>query len=402
MGAILLAPTILAWLFVRFIVDVSRVVFLTPLKVWRYEGPPPLAWLGVTGDLVFRMAISPVSTTIRVQFHQLKQMTSRYATLIHNLSLYCHYVYDRYVVHAPLCMVGRLVGRRSPYEFRGTHLGKSEGFLEYLVAPRSDVSDIIHAIQEVLPHEKHDDGSYAPVVLRLAWHCCATYDKYTNTGGLNGATMRFVPEITDEGNTGLDVPRALLEPIKQRFSISYSDLWTLAGKVAIESMGGPTIVWHGGRTDDPTPRHVPPNGRLPFADKGHQHILTTFDRMGFSTKETVALCGAHGLGRCHKHYSGWDGQWTRQPTRFSNAFFVVLVTEKWHEDVVPETGRVQYYNHDRLLMMLNTDMELLRYPPFRHHVHVYASSQAAFFADFAAAFAKLLELGIDRTGGVRR
>ena len=27
------------------------------------------------------------------------------------------------------------------------------------------------------------DGSYGPVILRLAWHASGTYDKETNTGG---------------------------------------------------------------------------------------------------------------------------------------------------------------------------------------------------------------------------
>jgi cytochrome c peroxidase len=38
-----------------------------------------------------------------------------------------------------------------------------------------------------------------------------------------------------------------LEPIKQKYpQISYADLWTLAGIVAIESMGGPKIPWQPG------------------------------------------------------------------------------------------------------------------------------------------------------------
>jgi catalase (peroxidase I) len=41
--------------------------------------------------------------------------------------------------------------------------------------------------------------------------------------------------------------RALLEPIKLKYNwISYGDLWTLAGVVAVEAMGGPVIPWKPG------------------------------------------------------------------------------------------------------------------------------------------------------------
>jgi len=48
----------------------------------------------------------------------------------------------------------------------------------------------------------------------------------------------------------LEHARLFLEPIKEEFPwITYSDLWTLAGCVAIEEMGGPKIKWKPGRTD---------------------------------------------------------------------------------------------------------------------------------------------------------
>lgn len=39
-----------------------------------------------------------------------------------------------------------------------------------------------------------DDGTYAPIFIRLAWHASGTYDKETKTGGSSKATMRFIPE----------------------------------------------------------------------------------------------------------------------------------------------------------------------------------------------------------------
>jgi cytochrome c peroxidase len=62
--------------------------------------------------------------------------------------------------------------------------------------------------------EDYDDGSYGPVLLRLAWHASGTYDKETGTGGSNGATMRFSPESDHGANAGLKAARDFLEPVK--------------------------------------------------------------------------------------------------------------------------------------------------------------------------------------------
>merc|ERR1719229_202658 len=117
---------------------------------------------------------------------------------------------------------------------------------------------------------------------------------------------------------GLHTARAALEVIKKKYpGISYSDLWTLAGVVAIEEMGGPKIGWRSGRTDAPDGKDTVPDGRLPDGDKGAAHLRTIFYKMGFNDQEIVALSGAHALGRCHPQSSGWELPWTRAPTTFS-------------------------------------------------------------------------------------
>ena len=98
---------------------------------------------------------------------------------------------------------------------------------------------------------KRDDGSLAPILIRLAWHSSGTYDAATNTGGSNGAGMRFNNhEAADPENAGLDTARAFLEPVKLKFpNISYSDLWILASYVGLEHTGGPVIPFNSGRVD---------------------------------------------------------------------------------------------------------------------------------------------------------
>lgn len=59
--------------------------------------------------------------------------------------------------------------------------------------------------------------------------------------------MRYEKEGGDPANAGLQHARKFLEPVKEKHPwISYSDLWTLAGCVAVHSMGGPHIKWEPG------------------------------------------------------------------------------------------------------------------------------------------------------------
>jgi cytochrome c peroxidase len=243
----------------------------------------------------------------------------------------------------------------------------------------------------------YDDGSYGPVLVRLAWHASGTYDKASGTGGSNFATMRFGPEAGHGANAGLKTARDLLEPIKAKYpGLSYGDLWTLAGVVAVQEMGGPTIPWRAGRTDG-TEANCTPDGRLPDATKGNDHIRAIFYRMGFNDAEIVALAGAHALGRCHTDRSGFQGPWTFAPTTFSNDYFVRLLQDKWVEK--KWAGPKQYVDAKTgTIMMLPTDIALLADPVFRAQVELYAKDKARFFQDFAAVYVKLLELGVPFKG----
>ena len=89
---------------------------------------------------------------------------------------------------------------------------------------KEEIAKASDAINELLD----DEDDLGPTLVRLAWHASGTYDKDSDTGGSDGATMRFPPESAYDANAGLGIARAALAPIKKRFpGISYADLWTV-------------------------------------------------------------------------------------------------------------------------------------------------------------------------------
>lgn len=269
---------------------------------------------------------------------------------------------------------------------------KAEGMLTGKTVDYQKVYDAIAASLEE-EAEDYDDGSYAPVLIRLAWHASGTYHKDTGNGGSNGATMRFAPEANHGANAGLIHARNKLDKIKAKFpDVSLSDIWTLGGVVAVQEMGGPAVPWRPGRQDAEA-ENCAPDGRLPDGDKGADHIRWVFYKMGFNDQEIVALSGAHAVGRCHTDRSGFDGPWTHSPVTFSNEYYKLLLESKWSKR--KWDGPLQYQDKEsKSLMMLETDMALTKDKAFRQYTELYAKDEGKFFDDFAKAFGKLIELGV--------
>ncbi|RZC55220.1 hypothetical protein C5167_014089 [Papaver somniferum] len=213
----------------------------------------------------------------------------------------------------------------------------------------------------------------APIMLRLAWHDAGTYDVKSKTGGANGS-IRNEEELKHGANSGLKIAIDFCEEVKKKHPrITYADLYQLAGVVAVEITGGPTVEFVPGRKDSLV---SPREGRLPDAKQGGQHLRDIFYRMGLSDKEIVALSGAHTLGRAHPERSGFGGAWTSEPLKFDNSYFVELLK-----------GETEG------LLKLPTDNALLDDPAFRRYVELYAQDEDTFFKAFAMAHKKLSELG---------
>ncbi|MES0856537.1 catalase/peroxidase HPI [Geobacillus sp. G4] len=184
-----------------------------------------------------------------------------------------------------------------------------------------------------------DYGHYGPLFIRMAWHSAGTYRIGDGRGGGSTGTQRFAPLNSWPDNANLDKARRLLWPIKKKYGnkISWADLMILAGNVAIESMGGKTIGFGGGREDVWHPEediywgaekewlaserysgdrelenplaavqmgliYVNPEGPdgKPDPVAAARDIRETFRRMGMNDEETVALiAGGHTFGKAH-------------------------------------------------------------------------------------------------------
>ena len=184
-----------------------------------------------------------------------------------------------------------------------------------------------------------DYGHYGPLFIRMTWHAAGTYRTADGRGGGNAGSQRFAPLNSWPDNGNLDKARRLLWPIKQKYGnqISWADLLILAGNVAIESMGGKTFGFGGGRPDIWAPEedifwgkenewltnnrytgdreldkplaavqmgliYVNPQGPdgNPDPIASAKDIRETFARMAMNDEETVALtAGGHTFGKAH-------------------------------------------------------------------------------------------------------
>ncbi|MGA1434717.1 MAG: catalase/peroxidase HPI [Candidatus Kapaibacteriota bacterium] len=203
-------------------------------------------------------------------------------------------------------------------------------------ALKKDLAALITDSQDWWPA---DFGHYGGFFVRMTWHAAGTYRTGDGRGGGGTGQQRFAPLNSWPDNTNLDKARRLLWPIKQKYgqSISWADLFILAGNVALETMGFKTFGFSGGRADVWEPEgdvywgkernwlddrrytgerdlenplaavqmgliYVNPEGPNGNPDPiaAAKDIRETFGRMAMNDEETVALiAGGHTFGKTH-------------------------------------------------------------------------------------------------------
>jgi len=100
--------------------------------------------------------------------------------------------------------------------------------------------------------EFYDDGTYAPMYVRLAIHGSATWQESDRSGGLEGGAMRYKPELSDAHNRGFC--KHILKRQHDLIKVpnpwaSYADIQCLCAYVSIECSDGPVMQFVPGRRD---------------------------------------------------------------------------------------------------------------------------------------------------------
>ncbi len=208
-------------------------------------------------------------------------------------------------------------------------------------ALKADLHKMLHESQPWWPA---DYGTYAGLMVRLAWHAAGTYRTQDGRGGAGSGNIRFAPLNSWPDNTSLDKARRLLWPIKKKYGnkLSWADLIILAGNVAYESAGLKTFGFSFGREDIWAPEEdvywgaedewlAPSENRYESVEKADTlenplaavhmgliyvnpegingnpnpeltatHVRETFARMAMNDEETAALtAGGHTIGKAH-------------------------------------------------------------------------------------------------------
>lgn len=318
-----------------------------------------------------------------------------------------------------------------------------------IAALEADLTTLMTSSQACWPA---DGGHYGGLMIRLAWHCSGSYRKGDDKGGCAGGRIRFPPESDWADNGNLAHARALLVPIKNKYgnALSWGDLMTFAGTVAIRSMGGPTSPQCFGRVDDADgeksnifgtsenwaatgckvqnncqlplgaikvgliyvnpegPLRDPTNmssGQNPDPVKSAAEIREVFKRMGMNDSETASLiAGGHAFGVCHGAKapgvmtSGFEGPWTTTPNKWTNQYMTGMFDEEWEQTNTPVSKAVQWRTKNRNsalagTMRLTADLAMVNDAIYKDLMKRWVCDQQKLDVAFAASWKKLVESG---------
>jgi len=262
-------------------------------------------------------------------------------------------------------------------------------------------------------------GSALPTAVRLSFHDCV--------GGCDGCL-----NVNNHDNAGLADLVASLDTLYLANGydtlLSRADFWALAGVYAVDKtielnnddcdeddceVPDSGLVFQWGRTDCDTAPYTDVDVGLPSALLDHANVMSFFaGEFGFDDNETVALLGAHTLGRASSDNSGFSGTWINgEANFFNNEYYKKLADSSltWrHRDAGTDNWQ---WNVPGEVFMLNVDVALYKdilvnsvgesscdfttcaAAPTATAVDAFAASNAAWITEFTKVYTKMLAHG---------
>ncbi|XP_072969533.1 peroxidase 40 isoform X1 [Typha angustifolia] len=245
------------------------------------------------------------------------------------------------------------------------------------------------------------DPRMAASLLRLHFHDC--FVNGCDASVLLDDTATFVGEKTAGPNLnslrGFDVVESIKSELEEACpqTVSCADILAIVARDSVVLSGGPTWQVEVGRKDSRSASRQAANNNIPAPTSDVATLIQKFQNLGLSTKDMVALSGAHTIGkaRCSSFTSRIGGsgdgggseflQSLQQLCSGSNATLA-------HLDIAtPATFDNQYYINllssegllpsDQVLLTGSGDVGSL--------VEAYAMDEMLFFGDFTVSIVRM-------------
>ncbi|WVY90564.1 hypothetical protein V8G54_036078 [Vigna mungo] len=175
------------------------------------------------------------------------------------------------------------------------NLGKSQLQLNYYSKSCPKAEDII---KQQVTQLYHKHGNTAVSWVRNLFHDCVVQVRTTASDGT------LVSEQTSERSIGMrnfkyvNTIKAAVEE-ECPLTVSCADIIALSARDGISLLGGPSIEMKTGRKDSKESYAKEVEDLIPNHNDSISVVLSRFQAIGIDVEATVALLGAHSVGRVH-------------------------------------------------------------------------------------------------------
>ncbi|XP_039119279.1 peroxidase 4-like [Dioscorea cayenensis subsp. rotundata] len=256
-------------------------------------------------------------------------------------------------------------------------------------------STVKSGVQSAISAEKRMGAS----LLRLFFHDCFV-------DGCDGSilldnTSNFTGEKDALPNKnsvrGFDVIDKIKKQVEKACPgvVSCADILAIVARDSVVILGGPNWNVKLGRRDSTTASESAANNNIPPPSSSLSNLISKFSAQGLSTKDMIALSGAHTIGkaRCisfRAHiYNDSDIDNSFAKTRRANC---PSKSGSGDNNLAPldfetDTEFDNYYYKNLIIKkgLLHSDQELYNGGSADSQVKSYANSESTFFSDFTAA-----------------